>query len=471
MTPRPYTPRAYATLGEQFIAGNRRCNLYAGMGLGKTVITLTYLEKCYRVWGDDAPTLVLGPRRVVASTWPDESRKWQHLNALDIAVAVGEPAERAAALRRDVPIVCMNYDNLPWLREELKRQGRAWPFRRVVADESTRLKNFRTKQGGARAKVLGEVAHTAVDEWINLTGTPAPNGLRDLWGQQWFVDAGLRLGRTYAAFESRWFGFVRARDAASGRMDIQPVIFPYSQAQIQERMADCTLTIDPHDYFDLRAPIVNVIEVELPSAVRRQYRELEREMFVRLATGDEVEALNAAALSMKCLQFANGAVYLVAGSDVSVEVHDAKLEALESIVEEAGGAPVLVAYHFKSDLARLQRAFPAGRHLDADPRTIDEWNAGRIPVLFAHPASAGHGLNLQDGGNTLVFYSQWWDLEQHDQIVERIGPVRQMQAGHDRPVFIHYIVARDTVDELVMLRRESKRSVQSILLEAMKARA
>jgi SNF2 family DNA or RNA helicase len=253
-------------------------------------------------------------------------------------------------------------------------------------------------------------------------------------------------------------------------MDIQPVVFPHSQAQIQERLADCTLTIDPHDYFDLQAPIVNVLEVDMPGAVRKQYRELEREMFVRLATGDEVEALNAAALSMKCLQFANGAVYLEAGSDVSVEVHDAKLEALESIVEEAGGAPVLVAYHFKSDLARLQRAFPAGRHLDADPRTIDEWNAGRIPVLFAHPASAGHGLNLQDGGNTLVFFGQWWDLEQHDQIVERIGPVRQMQAGHDRPVFIHYIVARDTVDELVMLRRESKRSVQSILLEAMKAR-
>jgi SNF2 family DNA or RNA helicase len=182
----------------------------------------------------------------------------------------------------------------------------------------------------------------------------------------------------------------------------------------------------------------------------------------------EVEAFGAAARTIKCLQLANGAAYVGEGNTEFIEVHEAKLQALESIVEEAAGAPILVAYHFKSDLARLQRTFPAGRALDADPRTIQDWNAGRIPVLFAHPASAGHGLNLQDGGNTLAFFGHWWNLEEYQQIIERIGPTRQAQAGHDRPVFIHHIVATDTVDEMVMARRDSKAEVQDILMQAMK---
>lgn len=184
--------------------------------------------------------------------------------------------------------------------------------------------------------------------------------------------------------------------------------------------------------------------------------------------GSEVEAFNAASKTIKCLQLANGAIYTNESGCQFSEVHDAKIQALESVIEEAAGAPVLVAYHFKSDLARLLKAFPLARHLDSDPRTIRDWNAGRIPVLLAHPASAGHGLNLQDGGNILAFFGHWWNLEEYQQIIERIGPTRQAQAGHDRPVFIHHIVAVGTVDELVMARRESKRAVQDLLLEAMK---
>lgn len=462
-----FVPRAPQRLMLDFMARTPRCNLWAGMGIGKTSTCLTWLHIVYNVLGDDHPTLVLAPLRVAQSTWPDEVRKWRHLQGLEVVSCTGTPADREAALRRGAPVVCMNYDNLVWLREWYSAKGKAWPYRRVVADESTRLKSFRLRQGGVRAQALGKVAHTDVREWINLTGTPSPNGLDDLWGQQWFIDAGQRLGRTYSAFQSRWFtpvnmgGFTNWKPAA------------HAQAQIQERLADCSLTVDPHDFFDLKQPIVNVIEVELPRNARAKYRELEREMFAQLAGGEEVEVFNAAALSLKCLQLANGAVYLDPqryGPDKAVEVHDAKIQALSSIVEEAAGSPVLVAYHFKSDLARLQRAFPSGRHLDADGRTIDAWNRGEIPLLFAHPASAGHGLNLQDGGNILVFFGQWWDLEQHDQIVERIGPMRQMQSGHDRPVFIHYIVAKGTVDELVMARRESKRSVQDLLLESMKGK-
>jgi len=195
---------------------------------------------------------------------------------------------------------------------------------------------------------------------------------------------------------------------------------------------------------------------------------MEKRMFMELE-GIEVEAFNAAARTIKCLQIANGAAY-VDDSQNWREVHDEKLQALEDVIEEASGAPVLVAYHFKSDLARLKHTFPKGRMLDANPQTIADWNKGLIPILFAHPQSAGHGLNLQDGGNILVYFGHWWNLEERLQILERIGPVRQMQAGHNRPVFIHNIIARDTVDELVIDRIESKKEVQDLLLEAMKKR-
>jgi SNF2 family DNA or RNA helicase len=285
-----------------------------------------------------------------------------------------------------------------------------------------------------------------------------------LWGQAWFLDRGQRLGRTWEAFVQRWF---RSIPGDNGFTRIEPM--PFAQEQIEDRMRDLCLSLDARDWFDIRQPIENVIRVELPKRARALYEDMEREMFMQL-DGHEIEAFSAAAKTIKCLQIANGAAYTDEAGNWS-EVHDAKLQALEDVIEEAAGMPVLVAYHFKSDLARLLRAFPKGRHLDQDPQTIRDWNAGKIPILFAHPASAGHGLNLQDGGNILVMFGHWWDLEQYQQIVERIGPTRQAQAGHDRPVFIHHIVAADTIDEIVMARRESKREVQDLLLEAMKRKA
>jgi len=461
-----FTPRAYQGIGLAHLANVERGALFAGMGTGKTVTTLTFLDHLHNVAGEDRPTLVLAPLRVATTTWPEEARKWQHLSGLEVVPMVGGKDERERALKRDAPVYVTNYDNLLWLRMRCEETGLAWPFATVVADESTRLKNFRLRQGGVRAQALGKVAHTGVKRWINLTGTPASNGLEDLWGQTWFLDAGQRLGRTFSAFQNRWFRPVKQGQFHQWR----PA--EYAQAEIQERLADICLTIDPKDWFDLKDPIVNVIEVDMPASARSKYRELERELFTMIEA-NEVEVTNAAAKSIKLLQLANGAVYLDParyGPDVWIEVHDAKIEALASVVEEAMGAPILVAYHFKSDLARLQRAFPEGRHLDADPQTIVDWNAGRVPLLFAHPASAGHGLNLQDGGNIICYFGQWWDLEQHDQILERIGPVRQLQAGHERPVFVHYIVARGTIDELVMARRESKREVQDLLLDYLKGK-
>lgn len=456
---KPFTPRPYQRLISTFEAENPRAGVWAGMGLGKTVSTLNAIDALQFSGEVSSPVLVLAPLRVAQSTWPDEAAKWSHLSGMEVVPIVGDSVTRKAALRRAVnaPVATINFENLPWLADQL---GDKWPFEMVVADESTRLKSFRLggTASGKRARSIGRYAHKQVKRWINLTGTPSPNGLGDLWGQAWFLDAGERLGCTHGGFMSRWF-----RPGYNG-FGFEPL--PCAAEQIQDKLRDLHITVDPADHFDLKEPIVNVIKVELPPRARQLYRAMEREMFMQLGE-HEIEAFNAASRTIKCLQLANGAAYTDDQGKWS-EVHDAKIQALDSIISEASGAPVLVAYHFKSDLARLQRAFPFGRTLDADPDTIRDWNAGRIRLLFAHPASAGHGLNLQDGGNILVFFSHWWSLEEFQQIIERIGPVRQLQAGHNRPVFIHHIVAADTVDELVMARRETKRDVQDLLLEAMK---
>jgi len=451
--------RPYQQLIIDHILDKERCNAFVPMGLGKTISTLKAVETLSLV--DDSPVLVLAPLRVAQSTWPDEVKKWDL--DLPVSAVVGSAAQRAQALRADAAIFTTNYENLPWLIDWYKYNPRPWPFKTIVADEVTKLKGFRTQQGRKRAKALAEVAHKKVDRWIGLTGTPAPNGLKDLWGPMWFVDRGQRLGTSYEAFKRRWF-----QKGYNGQ--IEPV--SWAQDQIQELLRDVCLSLDAKDYFNLSEPIRNRIVVDLPHKARQQYRDMEKKMFLELEGHlgpTEVEALNAASKTQKCLQLANGAIYTDEARNWT-EVHDAKICALDDIIEEAGGAPVLVAYHFKHDLVRLRAAFPRGRVLDSDPETIRAWNAGKIPVLFAHPASAGHGLNLQDGGNIIVFFSVNWNLEEHQQIIERIGPTRQMQAGHNRPVFIHYILANDTVDFDVLERLESKRSVQDILMQAMKRR-
>lgn len=466
--------RDYQWAIAEHIVLNSRVNIWGGMGVGKTLSTLTAIDILLNTMGEEGPVLVLAPLRVAQSTWPAEVKKWAHLKHLKVVPIVGDKAAREAAVRTKADVYTMNYENLPWLRAYLEECEVDWPYRIVVADESTRLKSFRVKQGGARAQALGQIVHTEVARFINLTGTPAPNGLIDLWGQSWFLDSGQRLGRSFSAFESRWFA---SKKRHPNDQYGETFAMPGSQEQIEDRLRDLTITVRASDFMDLPPLIENVIEVEMPPSARRHYKELERDLFTQLGDGNEVEVFNAASLTMKCLQCANGALYLDPeryppknGEKQWIEVHDAKLQALESVVEEAAGTPVLVAYHFKSDLARLQRAFPQGRALDSDPATIREWNLGRVPVLFAHPASAGHGLNLQDGGNILVFFGLWWNLEEHEQIVERIGPTRQAQSGHNRPVFVHRIVAKNTVDELVLQRLQTKATVQSVLLDAMKGK-
>ena len=446
-----FKPHDYQREALEHLYKVRRAALWMPMGGGKTVTTLTALEALSTV-EDVYPALVLAPLRVARSTWPEEVRKWEHLKHLRVSVISGTPKQRERALAKEADIYTMNYDNLVWLEKELAGE---WPFKTVVSDEFTRLKSFRLRQGGSRARSLGKVAHTHVKRFIGLTGTPAPNGVKDLWGQVWFLDKGERLGTTFSAFEQRWF--------RKGYDGYSLVPYEHTQKEVEDKLRDICLTVQA---LQVDEPITSPIYVDLPPMARKVYDEMEKQMFATL-NEEGVEAANAAVRTQKCLQLANGALYV--DEDGNWETaHDAKLDALESIVEEANGAPVLVAYNFKHDLERLRRRFPKGRVLDADPDTIRQWNEGRISILFAHPASAGHGLNLADGGNIIAFFGVNWNLEEHMQIIERIGPMRQKQAGYDRPVYVYPILARNTVDDLVMERLSSKKSVQEILLEALK---
>lgn len=474
MTRKPYIPRPYGQLAHEFIADHPRCCLWAAPGMGKTVITESLLGDMYTVGGETQPTLVLAPLRVARKTWVAEAAKWEHLSGLDVVAVTGSAAERAAALKIDAAVYSTNYDNLPWLRDHF---GDRWPFGTIIADEATRLKSFRPKQGGTRAHALVEVAHTKVKRFIELSGTPASNGLKDLWGQLWFIDSGKRLGGTYSAFEARWFGYKRVKDALTHKPGIVPVIFPHAQEQIQERLKDVCLTLDPKDWFDLRDPIVSIIPVDLPPKARARYREMEKDFFTQVE-GHDIEAFNSASKSQKLLQLASGAIYVDPSAEDDsqpqakewVEVHDEKLQALESLVNEWNGTPILVAYHFKSDLARLLKWFPQGRALKTQ-KDEDDFKAGLIPLLFLHPMSAGHGIDgFQNVSNVIVFFSHWWGLEPHDQVIERVGPMRQLQIESGLEVFVYYLVAVNTVDELVIERHQTKGEVQDILLEACKRR-
>ncbi len=377
-----FTPREYQNLIINHEMDLERCAVWASMGTGKTVSTLTALDILY-LSGETRPTLVLAPLRVCNSTWPEEAQKWEHLRNIDVIPVTGAEKERLAALKRDASVYAVNYQNIPWLVEHY---GAHWPFATVIADEATRLKSFRLRQGGVRAQSLAKVAHTKIKRFVNLTGTPAPNGLQDLWGMQWFIDKGESLGKTYTAFKDRYF----RRTADGYGIELS---YPTAAEHIYTRLRETCLTVDAKDWFDIKEPIVRNVEVDLPRAARQHYDTLKKELVVQIEQ-HSITAANAAVKTQKLLQIANGAAY----TDPAVEededprarhykvLHDAKIEALESIIEESAGMPVLVAYNFRSDLERLLKAFKKAVVLDDNPETLKLWNKGRIPVLLAHPA-------------------------------------------------------------------------------------
>lgn len=472
---RPYQKRMGA-----FMVAHSRCNIWASMGSGKTGTTFWALNQLFKIgeltdWdgtnGDRI--LILAPLRVASVTWPDEQEKW-HFPNLRVVDGTGAAKWREQALNSDANVVCINYEAIEWLTSYY---GDDWPFTVVVADESTKLKSFRSKGGSKRAKALGKVAHKAmatgkkIKRWINLTGTPSPNGLKDLWGQTWFLDAGARLGSSFTAYTERYFD---AKRVGANAFAVQHIPKSASDKQIHKALKDISLTVDAAEYFGCEKAVIVPVKVTMPKKAQEIYAQMEKELFAKLEQG-EVEAANAAAKTSKCLQIAGGAVYVPnengEPSGEWEEVHPAKLDGLESIVEELQGAPLLVAYQYKHDVTRIQKRFPGAVVLAKGKKAdqqIKDWNAGKISMFLVHPASAGHGLNLQDGGHHLALFNDTWNYEHYAQVLERIGPVRQHQAGHPRPVFVYLIQSVGTLDETVAERRDGKRSVQDLLLDYMK---
>lgn len=374
---RPFVPHDYQRDMIDFVRRNQRGGLWAGMGTGKCVATMTGLLDL-DLFEPVFPALVLAPLRVANSTWSDDAVKWshtEHLRVVPIAqrsnpLVSATASERKARLSVPGDIYTLPYGSLSWLVDTL---GGDWPFKTVIGDEVSRLQSFRIRQGGKHAAALGKVAHTEVDRFIGLTGSPGARGLKGLWGTTWFYDKGERLGRTFTAFEQRWF-----RKGFDG-FSLEPL--PHAQEEIQGLLKDICLTVKG---LPVDAPITNTLYVDMPPSAQRHYKSMEKELFADIGEHG-VEAANAAVRSGKLLQLTGGNAFLDETGAYEA-IHDAKLDALESVIEEANGMPVLVAYNFVPELKRILKRFPTARHLDADPKTIKRWNAGDIPVLVAHPA-------------------------------------------------------------------------------------
>ena len=435
----------YQTRAVDFIKSRKRCMLLLDMGLGKTTSTLTacsdLLDGCavQRV-------LVVAPLRVANSVWAQECRKWSHLAHLSVSVCTGPERARIAALQRTADVYTINRENVPWLVEHYK--GKRWPFDAMVIDESSSFKSASSQRFKALKRVLPEVEYL-----IELTGTPSPNGLLDVWAQMYMVDFGASLGRTMSAYKSRFF--------EQGYMGYSYTIREGAADKIHALMAPYCLSMSAEDYLELPDRLDIMELVELPPKVREAYADFERDLLVELEDGQEIEALSAAALANKLLQWSNGATYTDDKGNWS-ELHSAKLDALAELIEQ-NDEPMLVAYNYKTDLARIKVRFPDAVQLDSDPETIARWNRGDIRLLLAHPASAGHGLNLQDGGSLCVWFGLNWSLELYQQFNARLH-----RQGQTRPVRIVHIVAAGCIDERVLMALADKDATQKSLLQALR---
>jgi SNF2 family DNA or RNA helicase len=448
-----FVAHKHQNVARRFLIDTPRANLWMPMGAGKTPTVLSLLDLLQLAGSNFFPALVIAPKRVAQVVWTGEQAKWDAFADLKVVRILGTADERLAALRGPkADVYVINYDNIEWL---LKALGdRPWPFKIVIADESTRLKNFRLMGGGgARASALSQIAkHTG--RWINLTGTPVTNGLKDLWGQNWFIDFGQRLGRSFTTFQNRWF----IEEAYTHRI----VPIGDAEEEIHEAMKDIALAFELEDCLpNVLEPFEVPVECELPPDARKLYDEMADEMFVQLGE-DGIEAFNAMAKSTKLLQLASGAIY--DGEKNVHHVHDAKIEALQEIAENTD-ENLLVAYHFKFHIPAIRKAFPKARVLESE-KDIDDWNAGRIKILLAHPQSAGHGINLAKGGRNIVFFAHDWNLEYRQQIIERLGPARQAQLNTGLATRIFNLIARDTLDVDALDRTANKLTVQQALMRA-----
>lgn len=444
-----FIPHKYQAYAAERIADTEAIGLFLEMGLGKTVITLTAIDKLLYDSFESSKVLIIAPLRVAQDTWSRESSKWDHTKHLTISQVLGPVKKREAALKADADIYIINRENVQWL---VGYYGSKWPFDTVVIDELSSFKNSDSQRFRALRRV-----RPLMKRIIGLTGTPAPNGLLDLWSQVYLLDRGQRLGETIGYYRDRYF-IAAERDGHVVHKWRQK---KESEEHIYKAIEDICISMKAEDWLDMPERIDRIVPIKLSEKSRAQYEQLEEDLLLPMV-GADVVASTAAVLSNKLLQMANGAVY---DEDRAVQhIHDGKLEALEDLVEAANGKPLLVFYGYKHDLARIQKAIPGARKLETNA-DIEEWNAGNIPVMLAHPASAGHGLNLQDGGNQVVWFSITWSLELYEQANARL-----YRQGQQNRVIIHHLITEGTMDEDVMKALEGKAAGQNALMQAVKAR-
>lgn len=425
--------------------------LFLDMGLGKTVITLTAINDLKYNRFAIRRTLVIAPKKVAEATWSNEAGKWQHLQHLRIIPVLGNQQKRIRALNTPGDIWVINRDNVAWLVEHYRN---AWPFDMVVLDELSSFKNHQAK----RFKVLTWV-RPHIKRIVGLTGTPAPNGLLDLWAQVNLLDQGQRLEKFITHYRTRYFEKNYNGHGYTAK--------PGADDVIQRKIADICISMKAEDYLELPDCITNVIPVVLDDKAAKQYKQMEKDLLLELDDDTEITATSAAVLTGKLLQLCNGALY---DEDRNVhEIHNCKIEAFMELIEQLNGKPALVFYSYQHDLARIHKALEKSglriRELKTPQDQLD-WNAGKVDILLAHPASAAYGLNLQDGGNHVVWYGLTWSLELYEQANGRLH-----RQGQKQKVILHHLVAQGGADEDVMAALESKATTQNKLLEALKVRA
>lgn len=442
-----FVPHPYQEYAIKRILDTPRVGLFLDMGLGKTVSALTAVDKLINDRFEVRRVLVIAPLRVAKLTWAAEVDKWDHLT-LKVSKVLGGETKRLRALAEKADIYVINRENVPWLVDLYK--GKRWPFDMVIIDESSSFKNPRALRFRALRKVLPQIKRMVL-----LTGTPSPRSLMDLWPQLYLLDRGERLGRTLTAYRSEYF-----RPGKSNGFTIYEWL-PNKDAQekIYKAIGDICVSMSAADWLDIPEKMDNIIEVELPPKARKVYDTLKRDYAITIQQ-DDITAVNAAVLTGKLLQVANGALYH--DDKTYTEIHKAKIDALKELAESAT-TPVIVFYWLKSDLERLKREFPKARTLE-DEKDLTDWNNGKIDMLLLHPSSAGHGLNLQAGGHTIIWFGLTWSLELYQQANARLH-----RQGQRSSVIVHHILAKDTMDERVLKALQEKRMGQDSLLAAVRA--
>ena len=445
-----YTPHNYQDYATNKILELPKVGLFLDMGLGKTVITLTAIYLLMFDYFDIQKVLVIAPKRVAEDTWSRETEKWDHLKHLRISKVLGTQKQRMDALKTDADIYVINRENVKWL---VDLYGIKWPFDMVVIDELSSFKSNKSQ----RFKALKKVS-PLMERVVGLTGTPTPNGYMDLWPQMYLLDRGERLGKTLTGYRERYFTPGRRNGYTVFDWDLKDG----ADNAIQKKISDICVSMKADDYLELPERINNNVYVRMDPKARVLYEQLEKNLILQV-DDDQITALTAATLTQKLLQLANGSVYNEDGG--VMHIHDGKLEALDEILE-FNDEPVLVFYNFKHDYSRLMQHFK-----DLNPRTLEtsrdiaDWNEGRIRLLLAHPASVGHGLNIQAGGHIIVWFGLTWSLELYQQANARLD-----RQGQTKNVIVHHLITEGTVDEDVMKALERKETGQEALLEAVKAR-